>query len=93
MPQGRASIGGASVELFRVVVVLVVVPLLLLVVEFASCVASCPKSVDDEVPAAVRQMAGPTRWAAWPHAVRMRCMYMPFASTALVGKNWVWSFS
>ena len=31
--QGRASIGGTSVELLRVVVVVVVVPLLLLVVE------------------------------------------------------------
>ena len=38
--QGRASIGGASMELFRVVVVVVVVPLLLLVIEFASCDAS-----------------------------------------------------
>ena len=59
VPQGRASIGGASVELLRVVVVVVVVPLLLLVVEFSSCVASCPGSVDDEVPAAVKQEAGP----------------------------------
>ena len=41
MPQGRASVGGASVELPRVVVVVVVVPLLLLVVEFATCAASC----------------------------------------------------
>ena len=46
-------------ELPRAVVVVVVVLLLLLVVEFASCVASCPGSVDDEVPAAVKQEAGP----------------------------------
>ena len=60
VPQhGRASIRGASVELLRVVAVVVVVPLLLLVVEFASCVASCPGSVDDEVPSAVKQEAGP----------------------------------
>ena len=59
MPQGRASIGGTSAELLRVVVVVFVVPLLLLVVEFASCVASCLGSVDDEVPAAVKQEAGP----------------------------------
>ena len=52
-PQGHASIGGASVELHRVVVVVVAVPLLLLVVEFASCVESCPGSMDDEVPAVV----------------------------------------
>ena len=58
MPQGRASIVGASVELLSAVVVVVVVPLLLLVVEFASCVASCQGSVDDEVPAAVKQDAG-----------------------------------
>ena len=55
----RALIGGASVELPWAVVVLVAVPLLLLVVEFTSCVASCPGSVDDEVPAAVKQEAGP----------------------------------
>ena len=44
----------------RVVVVVVVVPLLLLVVKFASCVASFPGSVDDEVPLAVKQEAGPS---------------------------------
>ena len=53
-PQGRAPIGGASVELLRVVVVVVGVPLLLLVVEFASCVASFPGPVDGEVLAAVK---------------------------------------
>ena len=38
----------------------VAVPLLLLVVEFASaCVASCPGSMNDEVPAAAKQEAGP----------------------------------
>ena len=58
--QGRASVRGASVELLRVVIVVVVVPLLLFVVEFATCVASCPGSVDDEAPAAVKQKAGPT---------------------------------
>ena len=47
-------------ELLRAMVVVVVVPLLLLIVEFASCVASCPGSVDDEVPAAVKQEAGPS---------------------------------
>ena len=47
-------------ELLSVVVVVVVVPLLLLIVEFASCVASCPGSLDDEVPAAVKQEAGPS---------------------------------
>ena len=57
--RGRALIGGAGVELLRVVAVKVAVPLLLLVVEFASCVASCPGSVDDEVPSAVKQEAGP----------------------------------
>ena len=57
VPQGRASVGGASAELPRAVAVAVVVPLLLFVVEFASCVASCPGSVDDEVPAAVKQEA------------------------------------
>ena len=58
--QGRASVGGASVELLRVVVVVVVVPLLLLVVDFgATCAASYPGSMDDEVPAAVKQEAGP----------------------------------
>ena len=60
MLQGaRASIGGASVELPRVVVVVVVVPLLLLIVELSTCAASCSGSVDDEVPEAVKQEAGP----------------------------------
>ena len=46
-------------ELLRVVVVVAAVPLLLLVVEFPPCVASFPGSVDNEVPAAVKQEAGP----------------------------------
>ena len=46
-------------ELLRVVAVMAVVPLLLLVVEFATCAASCPGSVDDEAPAAVKQGAFP----------------------------------
>ena len=46
-------------EVLRVVVVVVVVPLLLHVVEFATCAVSCPGSVDDEVPAAVKQEAHP----------------------------------
>ena len=36
-----------------------VAPLLLLVVEFHPCVESCPGSVGDEVPAAVKEEAGP----------------------------------
>jgi hypothetical protein len=58
VPQGRASVGGAGLELPRAVAVAFVVPLLLLVVEFASCVASFPGSVDDEVPAVAKQEAG-----------------------------------
>ena len=46
-------------KLLRVVVAVVVVSLLFLVVEFATCAASCPGSVDNEVPAAVKQEAGP----------------------------------
>ena len=36
-----------------------------------------------------RRRAHP-RWAAWPHAARMH-LYMPFASTARVEGNWMWS--
>ena len=46
-------------QLPRVVMVVVVVPLLLLVAEFSSCAASCPGSVDGRVPPAVKQEAGP----------------------------------
>ena len=46
-------------EQLRIVVVVVIIPLLLLVVEFSSGVARCPGSVGDEVPAAVKQEAGP----------------------------------
>ena len=52
MSQGRALVGGASVELLRAMVVVVIFPLLLLTVEFATCAASCPGSMDDKVPAA-----------------------------------------
>ena len=41
-------------KLPMVVVVVVVVPLVLLVVESTTCAASCPRSMDDEVPAAAR---------------------------------------
>ena len=47
-------------EVLRVVVVVVVVPLLLHVVEFATCAVSCPGSVDDEAPSAVKQETAPT---------------------------------
>ena len=47
--------------------------------------------MDDEVPAAVKQEVGPSRWAACPHAARVRCLYMLIASTALVEKGWMWS--
>ena len=40
-------------------VVVAVVPLLLLVVEIATCAASCPGFMNDEVPAEVKQEAGP----------------------------------
>ena len=81
MPKGRASVGGASAELPRVLVVATAVPLLLLVIEFSTCAANCPGSMDDEVHAAVRQEAGPTpvgymtprRPDALPvHALRLR---------------------
>jgi len=42
------------------VVVVVVVPLLLFVVEFATFAAICPGSMDDEVPVTVKQEAGLT---------------------------------
>ena len=45
-------------ELPRLVEVMAVVPLLLFVVKFSTCAASSG-SVDDEVPAAVRQEASP----------------------------------
>ena len=47
-------------KLLRVVVVVVVTPLMLLAVEFSTCAASCPRSVGDEFPAAVKQEAGPS---------------------------------
>ena len=88
MPQGRASVGGASVELLRAAVMVAAVPLLLLAVEFTTCTASCPGPVDDEAPAAVKQEAGPplVGYVA-PCRVRMRCLYIPFAETALVEMN------
>ena len=42
-----------------ILAVVVVVPLLLLVVEFTTYAASFPRSVDDEAHAAVKQEAGP----------------------------------
>ena len=65
------SVGGASIELLRAVSVVFAVSLLLLVVGLATCAVGRPGSVVDEVPAAVKQEAGPPRWAALPHAVRM----------------------
>ena len=59
VPQGRTSVGDGSIELLRVVVVIAAVPPLLLVVEFATCAASCPGSMGNEAPAAVKQEAGP----------------------------------
>ena len=56
--QGRGVVGGAGAELPRGVVVAVVVPLLLFVVEFATCAACCPGPMDGKVLAAVRQEAG-----------------------------------
>ena len=56
----RASAEGSSAKVPRVVVAVVVVPLLLLVIEYFTCAASCPGSMDDEVPAAVKQEAGLT---------------------------------
>ena len=47
-------------ELLRLLIVVVILPLLLLVVEFASCDTGCPESVDDEVHAAAKQEAGPS---------------------------------
>ena len=55
VPQGRASVGGSSAELPRGVSVVVVMPLLLLLVEFTTSAASCLGSMDDEAPAAFRQ--------------------------------------
>jgi len=72
------------------VAAVVVVPLLLLVVEFASCVASCLGSVDDEVPAAVKQETGLTPVSCVAQRRPVRCLYMPFAPAALVEKNWMW---
>ena len=46
-------------ELPRIVAVVAVVPLLFHVVKFATCAASCSRSVDDEVPLAVKREAGP----------------------------------
>ena len=77
-------------KFLRAVVVVVVVSLLLLVDEFSTCAASCPGPVDDEAPAAVKQRRAHPRWAAWPHAARMRCLHMPSASTALVEKKYMW---
>ena len=65
----------------RAVVVVVVVPLLLLVIDFATCAASFPGSMDDEVPAAVKKAAGPPLVDRVAHAARMRCLHMPFASS------------
>ena len=55
VPQSEAR----ASELPRLAVVAAVVPLLLLVVEFSTCVASCPRSMGDEIHAAVKQEAGP----------------------------------
>ena len=74
-------------ELPGVVAVVIAVPLLLLVVEFTTCAASCPESMDDEVPAAVSRRRAHPRWAAWPHAAQMCCLHIPFASAALVEKT------
>ena len=52
-------------ELPRAVAVVVVVPLLFLVVEFSSRVASCPGSLGDEVPVTVKQEVVPSP-AGWP---------------------------
>ena len=60
VPQGRASVRGVGAELPRLAAVVAVVPLLLLAVEFSTCAASCPRSVGDEFPAAVKQEAGPS---------------------------------
>ena len=91
VPQGRASIGGAGVELPRVVVVVVVVPLLLLVVEFppALRVARGPWTMRS-LRRSSRRRSHP-RCAAWPHAVWVRCLYTPLDPAALVEKNWMWS--
>ena len=65
----------------RAVVVVVVVPLLLLVVEFSTCAASCPGSMNDDAPSAVKKAAGPPLVDRVAHAARMRCLHMPFASS------------
>ena len=67
----------------------VAVLLLLLVVEFppALRVARGPWTMRS-LRRSSRRRAHP-RLAAWPHAVRMRYLYMPFDSTAPVEKNWM----
>ena len=71
------------------VTVMVAVLLLLLAVEFATCAASCPGSMGNEAPAAVKQEAGPPPVgcvaphrpdALLVHALRLR---------SAGGKNWM----
>jgi hypothetical protein len=87
VPQGRASVGDAGMKLLRVVLVVVVLPLLLLVVEFNTCATGVQGPLTTRSLRLPRRRRGHPRWATWPHALRMRRLQMPFASAALVEKN------